>query len=113
MAGRKYIPHDTEKPTQVDGEEVWKGHFGEAQIRHGVPPPEARSLQADIWWLIDNVLKVGDCMDINRSYEQVKMQVARYNREREVPKGSIKARRLGLLKSRVWKIAGGYEKPDP
>lgn len=109
---RPYVPHDAEKPVS-QGEGLWRGHFGEAQVRSGIPAPEQRSLQADIWWLLDNVLKVDECMDINRNHDQVRMQVARYIRARAVGKGGIKIRALERGKCRIWKIRAGYEKPDP
>lgn len=108
---RKYEPHDAELPSH-SGNGTWKGHFGVAEVREGIPPPEARSLQADIWWLLDNVLKVGQAMDINRNFDQVRMQVARYIRERKVEKGLIKIRPLVVGKCRVWKLGTGYERPD-
>lgn len=108
---QKYFPHDAEKPTH-DGNGTWKGHFGVAQVRQGVPPPEARSLQADMFWLLDNVLKVGECMDIGRNFHQVRMQVARYILYRKVPRGTIKVRELEKGKTRVWKLGSGYEQPD-
>lgn len=110
MPKRKYVPHEAEKPTH-SGNGTWKGHFGEARVRQGIPPPEARSLQADIWWLLDNVLKTGECMDIGRNYDQVRTQVARYIRERKVGKGVIKVRPFEKG-SRIWKLASGYERPD-
>lgn len=94
----------------VNGE--WQGHFGRAFVKGGVPPPEKRSLQADIWWLIDNVMKTGDCMDVNRNYDQIRVQVARYIRERKVAKGVLKVRQLEKGGTRIWKLDTGYEKPD-
>lgn len=116
MSRRKYVAHDAELPRKAaeasDGEDVWTGHFGEARVRRGIPPPEARSLQADMFWLLDNVLKSGECLDIGRNYDQVRVQVARYINARQVPRGTIKVRPLQTGKTRVWKLAGGYEKPD-
>ena len=111
MARRKYVPHAGDKPSQVDGSGTWRGQFGIAQVRQGISPPEKRSLQEDMWWLLDNVLKVGECLDINRGYDQVRVQVARYIRERQVGRGVIKVRPLEKG-TRVWKLRGGYERPD-
>ena len=111
MGKRRYVPHDAELPTS-DGADTWKGHFGEAVVKRGIPPPEARSLQADMYWLLDNVLKSGECLDIGRNYDQVRVQVARYIRDRHVPRGTIKVRALQTGKTRVWKLAGGYEQRE-
>jgi hypothetical protein len=109
---RKYVPHDAELPSQVEGSDLWRGHFGEATVKRGIPPPEKRSLQADMWWLLDNVLREGECLDVNRNFDMVRTQVARYIRERKVGRGIIKMRALGAGKVRIWKLASGYEKPD-
>lgn len=109
---RRYVPFDAELPAS-NGDGIWRGHFGEATIRTGIPAPEARSLQADIWWLLDNVLKKDQCMDIGRNFDQVRIQVARYINQRKVGKGVIKVRALGPAKTRVWKLGDGYEQPDP
>ena len=113
---KKYVQGETllpRKTAESNGEDVWEGHFGQCVVKQGIPPPEARSLQADMYWLLDNVLKAGECMDVGRNYDQVRVQVARYIRERHVPRGTIKVRALQTGKTRVWKIASGYEKPDP
>ena len=106
-----YMAHEHTLPKQVDGSDLWKGHFGEAVIKRGIIAPGFRSLQADIWWLLDNVLKEGECMDLSRGYDQIRMQVARYIRERGA-KGALKVRPLPQGKTRVWKLHAGYEKPD-
>ena len=112
MGRRSYVPAESALPTNESGNGTWKGQFGEAVVRQGVPPPERRSLQADMWWLLDNVLKLDECMDINRSHYMVRTQIARYIRERNVPRGTIKVRPLDKGKCRVWKLSTGYEKPD-
>lgn len=113
---RRYVEDASQLPRRSatsEGEEVWEGNFGQAVVKKGVPPPEARSLQADMFWLLDNVLKVGECLDVGRNYDQVRVQVARYIRERHVPRGTIKVRALQTGKTRVWKLDTGYEKRDP
>lgn len=111
-ARKRYVAVETELPTKVGENGHWKGQFGEAVVKSGIPPPERRSLQQDIWWLLDNVLKSGDCLDINRNYDQVRVGVARYIRERHVQKGSIKVRALERGKTRIWKLDSGFERPD-
>ena len=92
--------------------DTWRGHFGEAHILRGVPPPEPRSFQSDFFWLLDNVLKVGECMDITRGHDSVKATVSQYRKARQVPRGVLKVRQLANGKSRIWKLTAGYEKPD-
>ena len=111
MARRKYVPHAGDKPSQVNGSPVWRGQFGEAVVRTGISAPEKRTLQADMWWLLDNVLKVGECLDVNRNFEQVRVQVSRYIKERGVKRGVIKVRAIEKG-TRVWKLDSGYERPD-
>lgn len=112
MPRRKYVPADTELPQSKEGNGTWRGQFGEAVVKKGIPPPEKRSLQSDIWWLLDNVLKAGEAMDVTRNYDQIRMQVARYIRERKVARGIIKVRPIEGRKTRIWKLDSGYEKPD-
>lgn len=112
MTKRKSAPLTEAPPSRANGSDTWRGRFGEAVVKRGIPPPEPRSLQADIFWLLDNVLQVGECMDITRSFETLRTYIAAYNKTRGVPHGGIKVRAIGD-KSRVWKLQAGYEKPDP
>ncbi|HEX8784252.1 MAG TPA: hypothetical protein VF764_12820 [Steroidobacteraceae bacterium] len=78
----------------------------------GIPAPQPRSFAADLYWLLDNVLKAGECMDITRGHESVRTTISQYRKTRGVPGGNIKVRQLAPGKTRIWKLAAGYEKPD-
>lgn len=112
MGRAHYRPDDCNLPVRT-GTDTWRGQFGEARVLRGVPPPEARSFQADMFWLLDNILKVGECMDITRGHDAVRNTVSQYRRARQAPLSALKVRQLVAGKTtRIWKLADGYEKPD-
>lgn len=111
MPRRQYRADDYSLPMAI-AQDTWRGAFGEAKILRGVPPPQVRTFQSDLFWLLDNVLKAGECMDLTRGHDSVKQTVSQYRKTRQVPLGVLKVRQVAAGKTRIWKLTAGYEKPD-
>ena len=72
-----------------------------------------RSQQRDLWWLLDNVLKPGEHMELIRDYDHsIRWMLRDYRRLRGVPRGAIEARSMEGGRTLVLKVKSGYEKPD-
>ena len=70
-------------------------------------------LSVDVQFILDNVLRVGERLEINTPYRAVHGALALYRYDRKVPKGAIVSYGIERgSKARIWKMASGYEKPD-
>jgi hypothetical protein len=115
MARKTKIPTIESHPPQAiegkDGEGRWEWADGVAVVQQGIPPPQKRTFQLDLNWLLTNVLKPGMTLDIGRSYDTTKNEVNRWRKSQGLPKGTFKTRPLltsdGKIKNgwaRVWRV---------
>jgi hypothetical protein len=111
MARKTKIPTIESHPPQALNGGRWKWADGEAVIREGVPPPEKRTFQKDLSWLLEHVLKPGLSLDIGRSYDTTKNEVNRWRKSQGLPRGIFRVRPLlttdGKIRSgwaRVWRV---------
>jgi len=98
------VPQAIQLPPQELSPGTYSTAIGEATVNSGIPPPVRRGFKTDLFWLLDNVLKVDQSLDIGRACSATRIACALYARTRSLPRGTFRVRELKPGWSRIWRM---------